>query len=357
MVGLGILRLVEEDRFSLRSPNVALLMGTLDEVQTALLGFVDSEPPLEYEPGTFRAADVADHCERSPLTAQQESGLRTRRSGVSVVYGVEAAGLAKTARFLKLSMGSDRVETVSSVPDRQTFVARVQEQLSRLRRDGSTLLLVPTYVPWDWSWAKEIADVLRHGSAQAASLRVVFLVDAANAWRLLQSGHGTAEDWQSAGVEITSLASWHDSTLRAWIDDCGFGPRDPSGRQIIATETGNWPGVIEAYAAAIAGEHSWNESLTRLSALIDGDDHDKWVQEFGLGLAEPRRVLGELASVPGASTSELIELLSGTVPAAAVQRSLEWASLLNLAHPGPAGSWRLDAFVARLLRAQQPSRV
>lgn len=57
MVGLGVLRQVEADRFTLRSPNVALLMGNRDEVEQALLACADSEPALDYEPATFRAAN------------------------------------------------------------------------------------------------------------------------------------------------------------------------------------------------------------------------------------------------------------------------------------------------------------
>ncbi len=54
MVGLGVLRVSSTGGFTLRSPNVLLLMGTLEEIEATLLQ--RRELPIEYEPATFRSA-------------------------------------------------------------------------------------------------------------------------------------------------------------------------------------------------------------------------------------------------------------------------------------------------------------
>ncbi len=46
MVGLGILRTVRHGYYTLRSPNIVLLMGTLEQIEAELLR--DREPPIEY---------------------------------------------------------------------------------------------------------------------------------------------------------------------------------------------------------------------------------------------------------------------------------------------------------------------
>ncbi|MBR8839969.1 MAG: hypothetical protein DSM106950_39720 [Stigonema ocellatum SAG 48.90 = DSM 106950] len=105
MVGLGILRETNEGCFALRSPNVVLLLGTEVEIEEQLLK--SREAPPDYDPETFRSAMQNDSFWRSPLTVQQESALRRRENGVSIIFGSLAAGLDELKDFLLLAVGQE----------------------------------------------------------------------------------------------------------------------------------------------------------------------------------------------------------------------------------------------------------
>jgi hypothetical protein len=112
MVGLGVLRSAGPGTYALRSPNVLLLMGDQDNILRQLDR--KREIPIEYEPGVFRSAfrrndseQSVDPARRSPLTAQQESELRSRANGVSVILGSTAAGQRDLEPFLSLAFGPE----------------------------------------------------------------------------------------------------------------------------------------------------------------------------------------------------------------------------------------------------------
>ncbi|MDZ7962903.1 MAG: sigma-70 family RNA polymerase sigma factor [Aulosira sp. DedQUE10] len=107
MVGLGVLRLSSTGGFTLRSPNVLLLMGTADEIEATLLQH--REVPLEYEPFTFRSViGIKDKFRRSPLTAQQESKLLSSENGVSIISGTVAAGLEDLKLYLESVLSKNK---------------------------------------------------------------------------------------------------------------------------------------------------------------------------------------------------------------------------------------------------------
>ena len=112
MAGLGVLRVVNEQdgRYTLRNPNVLLLMGTKDEIAEKLLS--NREPPQEFEREHFRARDPKksnDDSSRSPLTFQQEDILRAERNGISLICGIPASGFNNVISFLEARIGKDAV--------------------------------------------------------------------------------------------------------------------------------------------------------------------------------------------------------------------------------------------------------
>lgn len=350
MVGLGVLRQVDNDRFTLRSPNVAVLMGTPEEVEAALFALATSEPPLEYEPATFRVAHPRDHAWRSPLTAQQESALKASADGVSILVGSDAAGLGDVEPFLRLAFG-ENLHILGLPSSLQAFSAALNEVTERRDWQGTAVAYIPPIAPWSRDWVEHVLDRMARWRSRTAFLRVVFAAGPRETWTLVNGASSPLPTLGQRGVSVVNLKPWHDSAVRQWLEEAGFGPQDAEGRSTVASVTGNWPGLLRAWRdEAGEGSHRWSDGLGALNTnLLTTDGARVWLRHMGLDISGPRAVLQMLASVPNASTQDLVELLDG-VPAELVSNSLAWAELLSIVHPG-GGTWVLDPIAARLLNA------
>jgi hypothetical protein len=161
MVGLGILRSVGVGNYTLRSPNVVSLMGAEEEIARVLES--SREAPIEYEPASFRTAFRTAQFRRSPLTAQQESELRSRQNGVSMIFGCRAAGLDELEDFLTLAFGKEFLITYNHLTDnhltdKADFVKQLSSDLSSREKDGVTLVLVLLTCPWSEYWVSEAVE-------------------------------------------------------------------------------------------------------------------------------------------------------------------------------------------------------
>jgi len=354
MVGLGVLRVIGEGRYSLRSPNVMLLMGTEEEIERQLLS--SREPPLEYEPATFRSTfrgvKNVGPSQRNPLTAQQESGLRSRRNGVSVIFGCEAAGLNELEHFLESAFGEGFFHHCGDTVDVMSFTKQLSD-LSTRRKDGTTLVFVPSLCPWNESWIDEAIQKLGKLKSRTSFVRVIFVADSQTAWRLVSQDHTKLDTLTSQGLTIFSLKPWHDAALRQWLDDCGFGPQDQQGRAKIADITGSWPKFLQHfYEHAESDPHRWEPSLKALEDLLKTPDFaNEWAHLLGFDRNAPRKVLRDLATWgEEVSTEEFVGLVEGISPEI-VYQSLRWGERLSLVSPLGNDRWSVNSVVSRVLKA------
>jgi len=351
MVGLGILRMVDGDRYALRSSNVISLMGTEEEIQAQLLS--SREAPTEYEPATFRAAfgkanpDAVSR--RSPLTALQESELRSRtRNGVSIIFGCSAAGLEELPDFLISTFGHEFFIHIDSAFDRVGFAKHLND-LGEREKDGTTLMLISPTCPWSELWVDDALQKLRGLRSKTSFVHIAFVADPEAAWR----SAGQHSPGGELSIQTISLKPWHDAALRQWLDDCGL-PSDKSSRERITHITGNWPILLRRfYQRSNADPHRWKHYLEELdTTLHDPKVADELVRSLGLTVHEPRKVLRDLAALGEASAEDLAGVIED-VPGDIVQQSLRWADLLSLVIPAGHSSWRIDPWVGRLLEASR----
>ena len=154
MVGLGVLREVDPGFYTLRSPNVAALLGTESEV-TAVLTRA-AHPALIYEPATFRSAyrgaRGSSDQSRRPFTADQVSTLRRQENGVCLLLGSAAAGLDEIAPFLRLETPEECF--IDLVSGGKADFTRLLSELSNRAREGIVLVLVGASCDWDRSWVE-----------------------------------------------------------------------------------------------------------------------------------------------------------------------------------------------------------
>lgn len=356
MVGLGVLRETNPGYFTLRSSNLALLMGTQPEIEAELLR--PREAPPEYEPATFRSPLVKNKADsrRSPLTVQQESELLRREYGVSIIFGCQAAGIDDLRVFMEAAFSKKdcQIHYLENLSERSDFSQRLTEISNRRKKDTTTLIVVSASTLWSKDWVDEAIQKIKRLKKEAF-IQLVFVADPQKAWQLVihnSTGFDLFKD-----MRFFSLKPWHDAALRHWLEDANL-PSELEMRKKIAAVTGNWSNLLqEFYQFAQANPHCWQDSLAQLKNQFNNSD--KLINLMGFDGCEPQRKLvmrtlaqwGEAAAV-----EELIEVLDDVSPEI-VKQTLRWAELLSLvSHLGNQKQdgkdyWQIDPVVCRLLES------
>lgn len=350
MVGLGILRRnASAERYKLRSPNVAALLGTTAQVEGALSEAEGWELPVIYIPETFRAQiDEKDKTLRSPLTAAQEAHLRRPHNTLSLIVGCAAGGIDDVPKALCHSFGVPYTVVADAIGDCNDFRA-VLGQLSSRETRGKTVLVVPHTVPWNPHWIKEASKRLKQYKKVNAWAGVVFLADPDTLW----------EYWDDLftnnrpDYEMITLHPWKDQAVRQWFEDSSLGPQGPDIRKSVFSLTGNWPLLLREMLDRINGMPN-QDALERLrkEMINDRSLRDRLEEAFCVANRPSATVLRLMASYGDPLTNEEIPTLAEEGDRAKsptfVEKTLAWADNLDLVTQAKGG-WRVDLVVARLL--------
>ena len=357
MVGLGILRVTNEGYFTLRTPNVALLMGTPEEIQEELLR--DREVPLEYEAATFRSTlGIKNDSKRSPLTAQQESKLQSHEYGVSIIFGCKAAGLDDLKVFLESAYVKKKEFFCywEKISDQADFTQHLQDISRNRKKNGTTLVVISSQCDWSETWVNEAIQKVTRLKKDDSFMRVVFIADPKKAWQLV-SQNSTELGWLEE--RAIPLKTWHDSALRHWLEDSNF-PSDQKIREKIKAVTGNWSTLLQKfYQLSQPNPLHWEDSLQKLKEQLDDPGRARELaQLMGFDGSQPQReqVLQVLAVWGEASAEDLINIIGEGTSTKLVNQILSWADLLSLASPlgkkdDGKDYWSLDPAVRRILGA------
>ena len=351
MAGLGVLRAVDEQdaRYTLRNPNVLLLMGTKDEIAENLLR--NREPPQEFEREHFRARysqKSNEEFSRSPLTFQQEDILRAERNGISLICGIPAAGFDNVISFLEARVGNDYVIQLKSINEQREFEKELKGLLSK-RPDGTTICVIPHGVPWSEKWVQFALEQVVRLSAKGRYLQIVFMTDPQHLWTL----QSELKKLNSAGLRWISLRPWRGGFLRHWMDDVGFS-NDSTIRDLIIKKTGGWKTLLERLYFLSQESVNLENSIIRLENEFTNGDASRLRKEFALNVPEANNSLKCLLEVGDkqheATTEQLMVFLDDFgIDEDILQRSLEWAELLHLVHRTGQNAWQLDSIAARAL--------
>lgn len=350
MIGLGVLRAAEGGRYALRSPNVALLIGTQEEIEAELDSCLQYEAPPTYEAFSFRTSYSSDLTHRCPLTAQQESELRSWANGITIIYGNSAAGLEELPSALAYAFGKEFFIYLDDLMDRAGFADRLETELKRRQRNGTTLLLISAACPWSEGWITDALKSLNKRTHKSAFVRIAFMADPPTTWQWLSGNNRSHLSLNSDQPTTLSLRPWDETALRYWLDDGGF-TSDRAAREKICSVTGNWPLLLRRfYQCAQSDQVHWAQHLHELGkSLRDQAVINEIAAALGLNLGEPRAVLQAMAILDTAATTvELSGIVDG-ISEDAVRQSLRWAELLSLVRPIGGSRWQLDGLASRLL--------
>ncbi len=359
MVGLGILRVTNEGYFTLRSPNVALLMGTPEEIQEELLR--DREIPIEYEAATFRSTlGLKNDYRRSPLTAQQESKLQSREYGVSIIFGCKAAGLDNLKVFLESTYVKKKEFFCywEKISDQADFTQHLQNISRNRKKDGTTLIVVSSQCNWSETWVNEAIQKVTRLKKDDSFMRVVFIADPQKTWELVSQNSNGLVGLEERAIP---LKTWHDSALRHWLEDLNF-PSDQKIREKIKAVTGNWSTLLQDfYQLSQSDPLHWFDSLQKLKERLDDPGRTRELaQLMGFDGSQPlqERVLRDLAVLEEASAEDLIDIIGEGTSPKLVNQILGWADLLSLASPvgkkdDGKDYWSVNPVVKSILEATE----
>lgn len=351
MEGLGVLRRLPGARYTLRSPNVVLLMGTREEIESAVLKERELGPT--FDPATFRARSAQDAHgpERHPLTFREDGQLRRGRHAVSVVSGHTGAGIEDLAGFVRESTEHRYFVDMGGVTDPAAF-GRQLRTLQNRPSGATTVAVVPPRVPWTKRWVDHALAWTQRLKAADRAVHVLFIADPRGAWAL--------EDLDDARVNRVTLRPWSDAFLSQWLDDVSMSS-DTQRRERIRAVTGNWSGLLLRWLEAVRGDSAnWQAHLEALDAELRDPQQvvaTFWPM-FGLDLPEARRPLAELAKAypDGPVSNDDLSVLEGVqgVHLPSLRRSLDWGQATGIVQVTGPGEYRLDTVAARLLVAAPP---
>ncbi len=346
-VGLGVLRTTgtEEARaYTLRNPNVLLLMGTKDEIEEKLLE--DREPPQEFKPRILRARrkpDVPDHPSRSPLTFQQQGRLFAEEDGVVLLSGTAAAGLNDVLDAFG-SLPDRPLVRLEGVPDREFFGTALRGSVKR-QEHGLRVHAVLTEAPWAAGWIRDAQSYLRSLRKSNRHVRVLFI---ANGDRLpaLMRDPGV---WNIPRLERIFLEPWRDGFVRQWMQDVAIGDSAELRGKIIEM-TGGWSALLMRLHELTGYLGNAELALEELDTeLSDSDQQHEWRRQLCLDDPETCTVLRPLADFGELSKQEILEAAEeGGMSRPDAELRLRWAAHLGLARLRL--KWSVNPLVGRLVR-------
>ncbi|MBE9144084.1 sigma-70 family RNA polymerase sigma factor [Planktothrix mougeotii] len=354
MVGLGVLRETRRGYFTLRSPNVSLLMGTPEEIEVALLKH--RELPLLYEPATFRSRLNKDDSRRSPLTAQQQSQLQSCKNGVSILFGCPAAGLNDLKVFLELMFSENKefFQYFDDILSQVDFTQRLQTTIRNRKKEGTTVVFMPYSCPWDQHWIEQAISQVGKLRSKNSFVQVVFIADPQKAWQLIAKKNLNFGEME--GLSILSLKPWHDVALRQWLEDYNF-PSEQQAREKVTEVTGNWSMLLQRfYENSKSDIHRWESHLQMLKHSVNSSkEAHHLIVEFGITRSEQRKVLRGLAEWcqppdNGVSIKDLVDYLED-ISEEMVKKVLNWGDQLCLVNQKENDFWQINPVIGFALQS------
>jgi hypothetical protein len=362
MCELGVLRIGSDGRFLMRSPNVISLLGTEDEILTALDDATREGPKTEfsYEAGTFRRVyDQHSKWKRSPLTAKQESRLLAPSShGLFVLFGTEAAGLSDVRPFLEV-LGHNAegdaltITHLDDLFDAAQFQKRVKALLGE-REEGTTLAVIHRQCPWSEQWVAKAGEMIaKRGSSKYRFLKFLFIGSSREAWIWSELPKEKRRLLDSHAVVEMSLSPWSDSAVRQWKKEAEFGENNDEDSKRFLEATGYWYSFLLAVGRRCAEPSVfWKSIVAEFQQEIMRDPSDA-LRRFEL-VPECVPVFRVMADYGGTATiEELAGLLENTATPELVEQVLRWADLLRMACQGGEQKWILDSFITVLMTCGQ----
>ncbi|RUU46659.1 DUF3893 domain-containing protein [Mesorhizobium sp. M6A.T.Ce.TU.002.03.1.1] len=248
MEGLGIVRRIGTDRWTLRSTAVVRLLGTRDEIDTVLLDFTEMEAPVGFDPKSHRreikaAKHVLQKRSVSPLTLSQERDILLSSSRATVILGNKLADYDIVPAVLKtvpdsFSDGDNYDVRILSVNTAAEMANTLRDQ--RVVQGKKAIAVIKPSAPWTAEWVK---SAINAKPVTKGDVRVIFVGGP-------QHAASVAADGQLAGltshVEIMVLEPWSTAFFTEMVDKEHPGPSIQHYEDLLA-QYGGWNEPMSQY--------------------------------------------------------------------------------------------------------------
>jgi hypothetical protein len=345
MEGLGVLRRVGRDSYTLRSPNLVLLMGSQDEIDSTLRK--EREPAPVFEPGTYHARGKPEDPKRHPLTFEQRESFRKPPAAALIVFGTEAAGITDLVPFLQSDQDIGTVVPLEKIRTRAELRQRLASAAKRAQATGSIVVAVRPTLQLREAWISDAIDVL--STAPRICLKLLIVADPRAAW----DGYCDVAR-KVSNLSVLVLGHWDKGFARQWLEDMNIPNHDDAHRRIHEV-TGDWPALLFELHRRFNHDRPIDDSLAMLSEeLADDTAKREWMRLFGLDIEPARdglKLLGEMIDAQGCFTREDLLFMAeaeGT-EVQSLERVVHWATDLALLNPEGPDQWRFDPVVRMLL--------
>jgi hypothetical protein len=370
MCGLGVLHETKDGVFTLRSTNVAVLLGDDEETASVIDSASAWEPPSPYSPETFRGTDKKGN--QSPLTAKQESVLLDQSRNakhVHVVLGPRAAGFDDVPTRLREKLrGKTKDEFIKELA-RDSKHDDFEHELSELiksRREGKTLLLVPQTCPWDLKWIQTAKNRLSKTFSENKPASVVFLADPDALWELLhqwgdiQAALVDGAEADGARDSVLRLGPYSKSALKKFILDTGKMLSNPETMALITEATGLWRTPLLSLRQFMS-EADW-----RAESLRNGAFREKFAKDghspaslFGIENDERKAVLEALAELIPLGATPISEFVAYAgserkVSSDQIAKVIDWGVALGIINKRN-DEISIDSFLGSQLQTAAPA--
>jgi hypothetical protein len=275
MEGLGIVRRVGTDRWTLRSTAVVRLLGTRDEIDTVLLDFTEMEAPIGFDPKSHRreikaAKHVLQKRTVSPLTLSQERDILLSSSRATIILGNKLADYDIVPAVLKtvpdsFSDGGNYDVRILSVNTAAEMATTLRDQ--RVVQGKKAIAVIKPSARWTAEWVK---SAINAKPVTKGDVRVIFVGGPQHAASVVADG-------QLAGltshVEIMVLEPWSTAFFTEIVDKEHPGPTMLHYETLLA-QYGGWnepmsqyvgyaqrvkpkqmPDAVDAAATGLTGEY------------------------------------------------------------------------------------------------------
>lgn len=330
MEGLGVLRLIQDDRYTFRNPNVSRLMGSADDVISVLL---ETRSVPARDPNMFRKSFGNF---RSPFTTIQLKQIYGTSPGVVFVIGSCAFGADRvfdclTREFVKCYDARECADTM---------------QYERLCTSidfsaESSMVYCGVDVAWSAAWVERALAISRR-SKSSRSVRYVFVLGPKETFNHLDE----LDNFEMRGVTVVQLERWKEGTIASWLEDAAIAL--PPGRvQELAELTGRVPYLLEQYSRIDSSTAF--EALTQFRELRRRPDFiESYYEVLGLNQVDEfgAVLLREMASYKDPCTYGEIATLVGCDPENRIEmrkinETLRWACRMELVTQPSATSWAI----------------
>jgi hypothetical protein len=293
MVDLGVLRLVSNTNFALRTPNLRDLIGTCKQIKDNLKK--TRSKPQEFKRLVSRIIynPTGKRGQRCPIPAYYYDKLMDHDKNVLIIAGSKACGIDHIEDFLNTQKKAihliyPEVTTESSLDINATIEALDKKRITGVHN----IILIHHNVLYTANDVLLIKEKIKRRS----DLSVLFLMGSEQAWQIMSKNNNSFEKLENNNIPVVFIPPWDEDVAKEWFKDTGCSSADM--KEIFET-TGPWHNQIDSFHSMIINNpEKWNDYLVKF-------DHDMLLKkaeilyQLGLHQASALKIIKELIEFDG----------------------------------------------------------